>query len=239
MSFADARILWRMLRGQPEAATHAARLTAFYAPQAGHYDRFRERMLHGRSELVGALAPADGEALVELGAGTGRNLAFLGQRLAGLRQAWLVDLCPPLLEHARRRFAEQSQVVTVEADATLWQPPEPVDIVLCAYSLTMIPDWFAAIDNAYAMLRPGGRIGVVDFHVSRAHPAPGHVRHGRLARAVWPLWFGHDGVHPSADHLPYLERRFEPLHLSEHSGRLAWLPGVRVPYYQFIGGKPR
>ena len=44
------------------------------------------------------------------------------------------------------------------ADATTFQPDAgKADVVTFSYSLTMIPDWFAAIDNALAMLRPAGR----------------------------------------------------------------------------------
>ena len=43
----------------------------------------------------------------------------------------------------------------------------PADVVRESYSLTMIPDWFAALDQAYAMLKPGGTIGIVDFFVAR------------------------------------------------------------------------
>jgi S-adenosylmethionine-diacylgycerolhomoserine-N-methlytransferase len=237
MGAGDLRVLWQLLRGEPDAPTHAERLSGFYGPQASHYDRVRERMLHGRAELLAALAPQPGERLVELGAGTGRNLEYLGAQIDALEQVWLVDLCPPLLARARERFATRARVHTVEADATAWQPPQPVDIVLCAYSLTMIPDWFAAIDNAYEMLAPGGRIGVVDFHVARAHPAVGRTRHGVFTRTFWPLWFGHDGVRPNADHLPYLERRFATEQVSEHRAALPWLPGLRVPYYRYVGRK--
>ena len=41
---ADARILWRMLCGQPRAGSHAERLQGFYAPQATRYDAFRARV---------------------------------------------------------------------------------------------------------------------------------------------------------------------------------------------------
>ena len=58
----------------------------------------------------------------------------------------------------------------------------------------MIPDWFAVIDNAWEMLAPQGFLGVVDFYVSRKHPAKSMIRHGWWTRAFWPLWFGHDGV---------------------------------------------
>ena len=32
-----------------------------------------------------------------------------------------------------------------------------------SYSLSMIPDWDTALKCAFRELRPGGRIGVVDF----------------------------------------------------------------------------
>jgi hypothetical protein len=37
--------------------------------------------------------------------------------------------------------------------------------VYFSYALTMIADWRRALDNALAMLAPGGTLGVVDFHL--------------------------------------------------------------------------
>lgn len=234
----DARIAWRMLRGQPRAADHRARLDGFYAVQAEDYDRFRERLLHGRGELCADLAARlpDGFRLAEFGAGTARNLEFLAGHLARGR-TWAVDLCPSLLVRARARIAAHAwgTVEAVEADATAWRAPEPLDAVLFSYSLTMIPDWFAAVDNALAALKPGGLLAVVDFYVSRPHPDAGLRRHGRLARWFWPAWFGHDGVHPSPDHLPYLRRRTRQVALHEGSGRVPLTPGLRAPYYRYLG----
>ncbi|MET0216575.1 MAG: hypothetical protein ABW205_01420 [Burkholderiales bacterium] len=42
----------------------------------------------------------------------------------------------------------------------------------------------------------------------------------------------------SPDHLPYLETRFEALCREEHLGLLPYVPGVRVPWYLFVGRKP-
>ena len=128
-------------------------------------------------------------------------------------------------------------VRVIEADAVRYTPAEPVDCVLFSYSLTMMPDWFRAVDNAVSMLAPGGVLGVVDFHVSRAHPAPGRVRHGAATRIFWPLWFARDGVHLSPDHLPYLQSRLETLICEERRGRVPCLPGLRVPRYLFVGRK--
>ncbi len=237
MSLNDARILLHLLRGQPRRGTHAERLQAFYGPQAPAYDAFRERLLHGRRELIAQLDPQPGEHLVELGAGTGRNLLFLGERVAGLGSVTLVDLCPALLEQARARTECMPRLHVVEADATRWRPGQPVDCVYLSYALTMIPDWRATIDNAVAMLRPGGRLGVVDFHVSSAAPGPGLTRHGALTRAFWPRWFRHDGVHLSPAHIEALRARLPEHRLTEGRAPVPYLPGLRVPFYRFVGHK--
>ena len=231
----DAQVLMRLLRGQPRRGNLAERLQAFYSPQAEHYDAFRERLLHGRVELLESLSPGPGERLVELGAGTGRNLGFLGERLGSLARVELVDLCPALLEQARKRTAGLPNVRVIEGDAVTYQPDGPIDCVYFSYSLTMIPNWEGALGNALAMLKPGGRLGVVDFYVSQPTPAPGLTRHGWASRWFWPRWFGHDGVHPNPAHLPAL-RRLLPNHaLTEHAASVPYLPGLRVPYYCFVG----
>jgi S-adenosylmethionine-diacylgycerolhomoserine-N-methlytransferase len=110
-------------------------------------------------------------------------------------------------------------------------------VVTFSYSLTMIPDWFAALENALAMLKPGGTIGVVDFYVSRKHAGNGAAHHGWWTRTFWPTWFALDNVFPSPDHVPFLQRHFETVHLEEHRGSVPYIPLSRVPYYLFVGRK--
>jgi S-adenosylmethionine-diacylgycerolhomoserine-N-methlytransferase len=234
----DAGVLLQLLRGQPRRGSHAQRLQAFYGPQAHRYDAFRERLLHGRKELIESLPLAPGAAVVELGAGTGRNLEFFGQRIAELRLVYAVDLCPALLEIARRRWAARANVRVVEADATTFRPDASVDAVYFSYSLTMIPEWERALENALAMLRPGGVLGCVDFYVSAAAPPPGCARHGRVTRRFWPAWFRHDGVRLNPGHLPALMERTRPEFLWERRAPVPYLPGLRVPYYVYTGRKP-
>jgi S-adenosylmethionine-diacylgycerolhomoserine-N-methlytransferase len=102
----------------------------------------------------------------------------------------------------------------------------------------MIPDWHAALDNALAMLKPGGVLGVVDFYVSAAKPAPGLARHGAFARFFWPRWFAHDGVRPNPEHLAALQARLPDHELHEALAPVPYLPLLRVPYYRFIGRMP-
>lgn len=236
---ADARILLRLLRGQPRRGSHRDRLQGFYGPQALAYDAFRERMLHGRRDLVERLKVPPGGRVVELGGGTGRNLLFFGDRLAGFDRVEVVDLCPALLHVARVRTAAMPNVRVVEADAVTYRPDEPAYCVYFSYSLTMIPGWRSAMDNALAMLRPGGILGLVDFYVSESSPPPGAVRHGAFTRSFWPRWFAHDGVRPTPEHPRRLAWLLPDHSLLERRGPITYLPGVMVPYYLFEGRKPR
>lgn len=237
---ADLKTLAHLALSPIRGQTHAERLESFYSRQAAGYDAFRARLLHGRQELYEALPTPTGGLWLELGGGTGENLERLGPRLAELRKAYVVDLAPSLLGVARQRIARHgwNNVATVEADVTRFAPTDgPADVTTFSYSLTMIPDWFAAIDRAIELLRPGGHLGVVDFYVARKHPGEGRSRHGSVCRAFWPWWFAHDNVFPSADHLPYLTCRLETVRLIEGMGTVPYLPGLRVPYYWFVGRK--
>jgi S-adenosylmethionine-diacylgycerolhomoserine-N-methlytransferase len=237
---ADASVLLSLLRGLPRrSSSHAEALARFYGPQAHRYDDFRERLLRGREELIRALPTLPGDRIVELGGGTGRNLEFFGPRLRTFAAIEVVDLCAPLLDVAAKRVAGAGvpNVRVIKADATTYQPAAPVDCVYLSYALTMMPRWDAVIDNAAAMLRPGGTIGVVDFYVSPANPPAGRARHDWLTRTLWPAWFRHDGVRLSADHLNYLQQKFETCQLSECRARVPYIPVVTAPYYVFVGRK--
>ena len=236
----DLAVIRQLLRGEPRSGDHKERLERFYGPQAEAYDRFRERLLRGRRELITSLPIGPGANVVELGGGTGRNVEFFGERLAGLTSLTLVDLCPALLAQARARCRRHGwgNVRCIEADATRYGPEAPVDCVYFSYALTMIPDWFSAIDNAIAMLKPGGVLGVVDFYVSRKHPPFGCRKHDPFTRSFWPMWFGHDGVVPNADHLPYLLTRTAQEGLIESLSPVPYLAGFKTPYYRYLGRKP-
>ncbi len=235
MQAGDAQVLWRMLRGQPAGADHRERLERFYAPQARHYDAFRERLLHGRAAMLEALCLEPGQHVVELGCGTARNLEYLHPDLrAGLTRIDAVDLCAPLLARARTRCAGWTNVSVCAGDATTWDPGAPVDRVYFSYALTMIPNWRTALRNAYRMLRPGGLIGVVDFApADRA----GEASREPWQNAFWRRWFAHDGVTLDRAHGAYLDGLFERIRRSTHRSSVPWVPLLKVPYYIFIGRK--
>src|SRR5262249_27103886 len=161
--------------------------------------------------------------------GTGSNLECLGERIADLDRVLIVDLCSSLLRIADERIARHGwqNVSTVRADVTTFEPDiAPVDVITFSYSLTMIPDWFQAIEHAHSLLKPGGMIGVADFYISRKWPAAGRKKHAAWQRFLWPTWFGYDNVFLSSEHLPYLHNRFEPVQVHEGLGKVPYLLGL-------------
>ncbi|EMI46657.1 class I SAM-dependent methyltransferase [Rhodopirellula sp. SWK7] len=233
----DFRVLRQLLLHRTTGSTHQDRLESFYGKQAGDYDGFRSRLLHGRRPLIEKLEFNKGDVWVDLGCGTGENLTLAGDRARGLSEVHLVDLSPSLLKLAEhRRMANGPVVKTHLADATTFRAIQrPADLVTFSYSLTMIPDWFAAIEAAINLLRPGGQIGVTDFYVSRKHADAPMKQHGGLRRAFWQHWFAADNVFLNGDHLAMLRRNFETVHLSENFGKVPYLPFFRAPYYVFTG----
>lgn len=237
----NLRILYHLTLAPNRGDTHQARLEQFYAGQAGEYDSFRKKLLHGREELYRGIPVSEGDRWADIGGGTAANVeSICSYNLFKLDSLDVVDLSPSLLKIATNRIAERGwrNVHTVEADAVTWTPPyRTLDIITFSYSLSMIPDALGALENAWRLLKPGGLIGVVDFHVSHKHPADGLVKHPWSTRTFWKLWFEMDNVFLSHEPLMFLKRKFETLRLEERRAKLPWLPWVRAPYFSFLGKK--
>lgn len=239
-ALSQLKTLYHLTLSPIRGETHQERLDSFYGGQAEDYDAFRKKMLHGREALFEALPVEPGGAWLDVGAGTARNGELFGERLAEFGSATFLDLSKSLLEVADRRINESgwTNARTLHGDATAIDLPDAsLDLVTFTYSLTMIPDWFAAIEEALRLLKPGGVVGVVDFYVARRYPAEGRSKHSYFTRNFWPFWFGNDNVHPSPDHLPLLSRHFQAELVEEEYGKLPWIPVVRAPYYRFMGRK--
>jgi SAM-dependent methyltransferase len=231
----DLRVLRQLLAGKPSTGDHARDLDRFYGPQAQAYDSFRERLLPGRPAFMQALPLTAGAHVVDLGAGTGRHWHYVAERLPALASLSLVDLCTPLQQIARQRFAGQPQVQVVHGDATTWQLAQPADVVVFSYSLSMMVDWQAALANARAMLRPGGVLALIDFCTLPAAPPPPLRPLPAWARWFWPRWFRHDGVLLREAVLPTLLASGPTRALQQGHARLPYLPLAGAPWFHWIG----
>lgn len=94
---------------------------------------------------------------VDLAAGEGRNAIWLASRGWS---ATAVDFSQVALDKGAR-LADGLDVTWVCADATTWQAPAPVDLVVMAYFQVSADDRRRAVRSAAGMLRPGGTLLLV------------------------------------------------------------------------------
>lgn len=94
---------------------------------------------------------------VDLAAGEGRNAIWLASRGWS---ATAVDFSQVALDTGAR-LADGLAVTWVCADATSWQPQQPVDLVVMAYFQVPAQDRRRAVRGAATMLRPGGTLLLV------------------------------------------------------------------------------
>jgi S-adenosylmethionine-diacylgycerolhomoserine-N-methlytransferase len=148
--------------------SHADRMDRMYRTQRHFYDLTRKYYLFGRDTLINDLSVPTGGSVLEVGCGTGRNLALISQRFPHARLFGL-DISAEMLVSAEAKLGKPGRTRTIlrVADATDFQPSEfgetGFDRIVISYALSMIPDWEKAIDAAIAALNPGGSVHIADF----------------------------------------------------------------------------
>ncbi|MFH1796719.1 MAG: class I SAM-dependent methyltransferase [Pseudomonadota bacterium] len=153
-----------------DTGRHAELMDDVYRWQRHVYDLSRKYYLLGRDRMIDRLSAGDGTTVLELGCGTGRNLALAARRYPQARFFGL-DISAQMLataEAALARTAIGSKVRLAQADATDFDPRtlfgrERFDRVYISYSLSMIPGWQACVQQALGVMAPGGSLHIVDF----------------------------------------------------------------------------
>lgn len=139
---------------EPGCGLPADRLPEYAAElHAGH--TAHEAELRAAMSSVGF--PSGGR-VVDLACGDGCHLAWLGELVA---QATGVDRSPALLDRARRRLGSRAELILADA-AALPLPEARFDGAWCAHSLWSLPDVAGALVEMRRVLRPGGRLALLE-----------------------------------------------------------------------------
>jgi demethylmenaquinone methyltransferase / 2-methoxy-6-polyprenyl-1,4-benzoquinol methylase len=141
-----------------------------FARIAGRYDLLNH-LLSGnvdkrwRRAVAEALRPSlvEGARVLDVACGTG-DLSFTLAR-AGAAEVVGLDFCRPMLEIARRKAASESRAIPfVEGDALrLPFADESFDVVTIAFGLRNLSGVFEGLRELRRILRPTGRIAVLEF----------------------------------------------------------------------------
>ncbi len=155
-----------------------------------------QRFLYARARTwaVELLRLSPGCAVLDVACGTGRNFPLVEARIGHTGRLVGVDLTPAMLDKARARVDRNawSNVELIEMDAAELSPErlqavgalrtgQHFDAAICTLGLSVIPDWQRAIAAMLSLVRPGGRVAVMDGGY------PEHPDSAGEARVLRPL----------------------------------------------------
>lgn len=166
----------------PEKTTHfgydtvreaekAGRVQGVFSSVANKYDIMNDVMSGGihrlwKDAMMDWLAPRPGQRLLDVAGGTG-DIAFRFLKRAGQAHATVLDLTEPMLIEGRKR-AEAAHM----ADSLDWLVGDAMalpfadnsfDVYTISFGIRNVTRPAEALAEAYRVLRPGGRLMVLEF----------------------------------------------------------------------------
>lgn len=176
---ADARAIWVAVRDQMEHAQDpvnaeddrrvrtvlAERRTdsvSFFGRVAGEWDALRSDMFGGSFTALGLLGllPANW-VVADVGCGTGNGAELLAPHV---REVIAIDQSGPMLDAARKRLKAFSNVRFADGPIeALPLPDRSVDAAVCLLVLHHVREVDDALRELFRVVRPGGRLLIVDM----------------------------------------------------------------------------
>ncbi|MDX1384208.1 MAG: methyltransferase domain-containing protein [Thermoanaerobaculia bacterium] len=120
-------------------------------------------VIEQRRQVVAAMAPAPGEAFLDVGSGPGLLVADLAAAVGEAGRVCGIDQSEAMVALARERCSELPQAELEVADALeLPYPDGSFDGGVSTQVYEYVADMPAALAELRRVLRPGGRVGILD-----------------------------------------------------------------------------
>ena len=148
----------------------ARRVAGVFDSVAGRYDLMNDLMSGGLHRLwkvftIDRSGVREGSRVLDVAGGTGDLSLAFAKRTGKSGQVWLTDINNAMLTHGRDRLADKGVLLPVaQCDAEkLPFPDSYFDCVTVAFGLRNMTHKESALAEMYRVLRPGGRLLVLEF----------------------------------------------------------------------------
>ena len=119
-----------------------------------------------RTEIVASMGLIPGQAVADIGAGTGLFEPLLAAGVGLQGKVYAVDIVPKFIAHIDAKAAERglSQIEARLGDErSIGLPAGSVDVVFICDAYHHFENYEAMLASIHAALRPGGKLVIVDF----------------------------------------------------------------------------
>ncbi len=143
----------------------------------GRFESEGREVFDFREEIVASIGLEPGQAIADIGAGTGLYEPLFAAAVGTEGTVYAVDIVPRFIEHIATKAAEQNltQIETVLGDdRSTGLAAGSVDVVFVCDTYHHFEDHEAMLASIHQALRPGGRFVVVDYE--RIEPRIEHIR---------------------------------------------------------------
>lgn len=125
-------------------------------------------------QIMDHLGIAEGSVVADLGAGGGWFTIRLARRVGPNGRVYAQDIQPEMIGAIKRRVDREGlkNVDTVLGTTADPQLPAPVDVVLIVDTYHEMDDPQTLLRKVRASLKPGGRVGIVEFTKNGHGPGP-------------------------------------------------------------------
>lgn len=161
---------------------------AFFNEVAQGWDAAREADPAKLGRLIGLSGVAAGDAVLDVGCGTGVLTPLLAAAVGDDGHVAAVDFAEEMVRRARAKHARLANVSFFAGDILDYKADRAFDAVVCLNVFPHLPEKRAFLRHMHACLRPGGTLAIMHdrsrTEVNAIHGGAAPVRKHRLPAAA-------------------------------------------------------